>query len=207
MGRFIDLSGQKFNRLLVLKRSNHFGVGRKKVYWECKCDCGTLVTAVSSDIRHGHTKSCGCWNRDQTRHRDITHNPTTTTLGFGVAAFNRVFKIYQQNARKAGRDFTISRDVFYKLINQDCYYCGSSPTNMVKNPHKNGHCIYNGIDRLDSTKGYTEENVVPCCVECNFMKKNMLPEKFINQIISIYNHRVVGTPTAIYGEMKICGML
>jgi len=54
--RLIDLKGQTFGRLQVLERS-----GRK---WLCQCGCGSTSIADGRDLRHGHTKSCGCLRRD-----------------------------------------------------------------------------------------------------------------------------------------------
>ena len=45
----------------------------------------------------------------------------------------------------------------------------------------------NGIDRKDSTKGYSIDNCVPCCPMCNKMKQTFTEEEFLNQIAKIYN--------------------
>lgn len=61
MGTFKDLSGQKFNRLTVIKRvpkPEH--LKRNCVYWLCKCDCGGETILATSEITKGGTKSCGC---------------------------------------------------------------------------------------------------------------------------------------------------
>ena len=67
MGKIIDIKGQKFNRLYVQEY-----VGKNKRHnamWRCICDCGNEIVAVSSDIRTGHTKSCGCYHIDKiTKH-------------------------------------------------------------------------------------------------------------------------------------------
>lgn len=54
---FIDISGLKFERLTVLKRSK---TKNKKAMWDCVCDCGGKVTVAGGNLRNGHTKSCGC---------------------------------------------------------------------------------------------------------------------------------------------------
>ena len=64
MGKFIDLTGQKFDRLTVVRRaeSRIKPNGSKVTQWWCKCDCGNenLVLVSSSNLVNQHTKSCGC---------------------------------------------------------------------------------------------------------------------------------------------------
>lgn len=54
----IDITGQKFGRLTVVKKSNI----RKdrKVCWECLCECGSEIIAVGKGLRLGLIQSCGC---------------------------------------------------------------------------------------------------------------------------------------------------
>jgi hypothetical protein len=66
MGDFINRTGQRFGKLVVLKEN-----GRnvhKKVMWECICDCGNTVTTVSGALANGSTKSCGC-SKGYIKHR------------------------------------------------------------------------------------------------------------------------------------------
>jgi hypothetical protein len=66
MTTFIDLPpGTQFNRLTVIKRAKNSADGY--VRWVCRCDCGTVVTVYSSNLRHGLSKSCGCYNREVLR--------------------------------------------------------------------------------------------------------------------------------------------
>lgn len=61
MGKFIDLTGQRFGRLLVM---NLYGKTKKgESTWLCKCDCGSERVVVSSSLRRGFTKSCGCFHK------------------------------------------------------------------------------------------------------------------------------------------------
>lgn len=64
MGKFIDLTGKKFGKLTVLKRSN-FSVPRRGVYWNCICECGNVVDVESQHLRSGKKKSCGCWYKER----------------------------------------------------------------------------------------------------------------------------------------------
>lgn len=72
MGKFIDLTGQKFNRLTVLYRVENSI--ENKAQWACLCDCGNRIITTGKSLRSGNTKSCGCWNIDQLHNRckDIT---------------------------------------------------------------------------------------------------------------------------------------
>lgn len=62
MGKFIDLTGQRFGRLVVVNRieNNKYGETR----WHCRCDCGNEIDVFGGNLRKGHTKSCGCLIKD-----------------------------------------------------------------------------------------------------------------------------------------------
>jgi len=63
--RTLDLTGQKFNMLLVEKMIGFVECanGTKKSICKCLCDCGNRTIKVASDIKSGNTKSCGCLNK------------------------------------------------------------------------------------------------------------------------------------------------
>jgi hypothetical protein len=57
MPRLIDLTGETFDRLLVVKH----------IYgsqWRCACECGAEVVALSQNLRSGRQRSCGCLKRE-----------------------------------------------------------------------------------------------------------------------------------------------
>ena len=74
MSKFIDLTGQRFGRLLVM---HHYGKSKNwQSTWLCKCDCGAEVVVVSQDLRNGHTKSCGCLRKEASiKHGLCATNP------------------------------------------------------------------------------------------------------------------------------------
>jgi hypothetical protein len=53
-----DLIGRQFGRLIVLSRFDSYR--GKKILWNCACDCSNTVVVIGSDLKSGHTKSCGC---------------------------------------------------------------------------------------------------------------------------------------------------
>lgn len=63
-------------------------------------------------------------------------------------------------------DFAIKKEEFATLCRSACWYCGD-------------HSSLNGLDRIDSNKGYTLDNVIPCCSLCNSSKGKKTVEEFL----------------------------
>lgn len=71
---FQDLRGQTFGRLLVLKRGENSSNGQVK--WDCVCSCGNFVIVLAGHLSSGHTRSCGCFQKDrahETHFKDLTN--------------------------------------------------------------------------------------------------------------------------------------
>lgn len=67
-----DITGQRFGRLVVVKRygTNH----DKRATWLCQCDCGKTVVVAGKQLRRGYTKSCGCLSRDISTKTIVSYN-------------------------------------------------------------------------------------------------------------------------------------
>lgn len=63
MGKFIDLTGQKFGRLEVMARAENSKLGQAR--WSCRCKCGSITVADSRNLRSGGTTSCGCYRQEK----------------------------------------------------------------------------------------------------------------------------------------------
>lgn len=61
-GHRIDLTNQKFGRLIVLE-IDHIDKN-STVFWKCRCECGKECIARSSMLRNGKKQSCGCLKRE-----------------------------------------------------------------------------------------------------------------------------------------------
>lgn len=68
---FLNLSGKRFLRLTVLERD--FNDINSRVRWICKCDCGKTISAFSSNLVMGYTKSCGCYGAQRRSESHTTH--------------------------------------------------------------------------------------------------------------------------------------
>lgn len=70
-----NLTGMRFGRLVVTDISHSDKSG---VYWNCKCDCGSIVTVKSAYLKNGDTKSCGCLKIDTISNLTKTHGMSKT---------------------------------------------------------------------------------------------------------------------------------
>lgn len=172
MAQFIDLSGQLFGITTALRRTTNSKAGRTRFI--CRCDCGRTHIAHASNLRDGQTKSCGCL-------------PPPNQLAYGESGLNRKFRSMKYRAKKRNNIVEITRDEFYMLSQLNCHYCDSIPNQVCTEGF--GKFIYNGLDRINSAKNYTLDNIVPCCGRCNEMKMHYSQEEFYNHIIKIIKHR------------------
>jgi len=77
MAGFIDLTGQRFERLVVVSRATNNDEGSAR--WNCLCDCGGTTIALCRDLRSGNTHSCGCFCKDRIREVNSTHGMSETS--------------------------------------------------------------------------------------------------------------------------------
>lgn len=79
----LDLTGQRYGRLVVLGYSDT--LGGRLARWHVRCDCGTETVALAKTLRNGGTTSCGCRNREaaaeRARERNATDNPAKYRWG------------------------------------------------------------------------------------------------------------------------------
>lgn len=74
----IDLTWKRFGRLIVCSYAGKRINGNTK--WLCRCDCGNTVIALSTGLRNGSTKSCGCLQRKLAKEQNTTHGKSKTRL-------------------------------------------------------------------------------------------------------------------------------
>lgn len=167
----IDLTGKRFGILTVIKRvypNSKSGYPR----WLCKCDCGIEKILCGCTLRRGHTKSCGCLRR----------------LRPGLSGMRGLISCYKLIAKKKGREYTLTEEQFEEITKKKCHYCGTKPRQIYDTISNSGKYVHNGIDRIDNLKGYTIDNVVPCCKFCNAAKNIRTLPEFKDWVKRIYNH-------------------
>ena len=139
---------------------------------DCLCKCGNIAQVSVSQIASGKAKSCGCLSRAA-----LERNVSKHEAGFGA-----VLRVYEYSAKERGLEFNLSRETFEHLTASNCTYCGVEPLQFQT---RFSEFKYNGIDRVDNTKGYVIENCVPCCKTCNRMKDTLSLDEFKSHIAKV----------------------
>lgn len=188
-----ELIGQKWGRLTIVggyDTSGHITAsGKKQTTVMCDCECGTKnKKIVLIHLTQGHTKSCGCLAREVR-----SQNGKKVGEKFGLLT---KYSLVERSARSLFKDYMKRHDGsltfvdFFALTQQPCFYCGLEPRQKysISRKHRGteeSEFVYNGLDRIDSNKGYDLDNVVPCCKACNFAKHTSLPDNFYVRMIQI----------------------
>lgn len=179
MGKFEDLTGQKFGRWTVLELYDKDG---KSTFWKCQCGCGKVSIVRAANLKRNRTHSCGCLRGELISAR--------VSKSFAESAINRLFGAYERGAKDRDLEFSLTKQQFVELTQRNCYYCGIEPYSIYKS-RGNGRYIYNGIDRVNNTQGYSIENCVPCCKNCNYAKGTKTQSEFFKWLKRAYEHLTI----------------
>lgn len=173
---FNDLTGERFGRLKVIKFSGYIEQSKRKYpQWLCKCDCGKEKIVSARNLLAKNTSSCGCIRGFQ----------------YEKSASHSLYSSYRLRSIKKGHEFSLTEDEFINLTSQNCYYCGREPLQDYNPVNCPNNYIYNGLDRVDSSKGYTIDNCVPCCKYCNQAKSTMSIDEFLTFIERVYKWNIL----------------
>jgi 5-methylcytosine-specific restriction endonuclease McrA len=178
-----DEIGKIYGRLTVVrqapKRIKKSGQSDPHAYWICQCSCGNSAIVSGSSLRTGNSTSCGCRRREAFKPK---------TLPPGEAAANRAISVMMKNAANRGIDWLLTMESVRSIMAMNCHYCANPPSNISKASRINGNFTYSGIDRVNSSVGYIESNVVPCCFKCNNAKSDIGVEEFKEWARQLYEN-------------------
>lgn len=141
--KLTELSGERFGRLLVVKRADNIG---RKAAWVCACDCGNTSTVRAEHLSQGRVVSCGCY-------RDAKLSKVATTHG---RSRTRIYRIWRNMKNRCewdkwpewhlygGRGITVCRSwsESFEAFFADMGDCPPS----------------HSIDRIDGDRGYEPGN-------------------------------------------------
>lgn len=176
--RRVNLVGQVFGPWEVIafdEQRSLYGKGKRGLprlvnHWKIRCViCARTATMQGANLKTFavHCKGCaGCKGRPK-----------------GYAGLFSLYRRYCYSTKKTNRAFGLTLDEFQILTSSACHYCGKAPS-MIEKPSQQewGFYAFNGVDRKDNTKDYTSENCVPCCMDCNFAKRDTTYDAFCSYI-------------------------
>ena len=143
-----DLAGKRFGRYTVIDEvySVRTCSGIKLRAWNCVCDCGNKSVVRGSILRSGSVKSCGCYNEDTRKVRNITHGMTDTrTYSVWQGMISRIsYKSCPNYHRYGGRGITC--DPKYRTF--EGFYSDFGELDPLLQ-----------MDRRDNDKGYFKGNI------------------------------------------------
>lgn len=197
--------GQKINRLTT--------ISYKDGKWFCECECGNTVDVETNKLTNGNTKSCGCLKSEIASANSFKLIAGRRQFTPQIASGRRVWKNYCYRDKNC----TITFNEFFILSKQNCFYCGIAPNTKYnlfiaasstssEKAKKEGLFIYNGMDRIDSSKYHTIDNVVPCCNDCNRAKNDRTTNDFLQwannlQIIEFNPINIINIPFPTNGSL------
>jgi hypothetical protein len=143
MTKYIDLVGQKFGKLTVIKKVEHLpNSTSRSAKWLCVCDCGKQISTISNSLRSGRAKTCGC---SAGQHQIIHGKTKTPEFVLWTAMIERCRNPNHRAYKNYGsRGITVC-DSWHTFQN---FY-----DDMCPRPSPNLQ-----LDRLNNNLGYSKEN-------------------------------------------------
>jgi len=105
--------------------------------------------------------------KEHKRKYAIKYRKTSETYKKYCDTPNYAYTQYKASSKTRKLLFDITFEDFLTFWRIPCYYCNDSIETI-------------GLDRIDSSKGYIINNIVSCCTKCNYMKRDLNKEDFIN---------------------------
>lgn len=179
----IDLKGMRYGRLVAIESAGKTKSGN--TLWLCKCDCGNEVIVSISNLRNGHTKSCGCYAAEQKRARKprLTHG----------MSYTRLYTIWQ-GVKQRCLDENSPAYKIYGAVGITICDEWLNFENFKEWALKNGYKENLTIDRIDNNGIYTPSN-------CRWItQKEQNRNKKCNHFLTAYgNTRTLGEWREITG--------
>ena len=165
--RYKDLTGQRFNRLVVLE---HIVKDDKEhTYWRCLCDCGNETIARSDALKSGAKQSCGCFHKEIMP--DILRNVVDTRIKTHGKTKTRLYGVWNS---MCSRCYVVTNSAYKNYGGRGIKVCDEWRNNFqafsdwaMENGYDpnapKGVCT---IDRIDYNKDYSPDN-------CRFVDMKM----------------------------------
>lgn len=195
MGKIVDLTRQRFGRLIVIEKAGHSKGNR--LQWLCKCDCGNFKITTSSDLKSGKVRSCGCLRKETTskmaksRSKSrIKHNKSNT----------RIYRIWSTMKQRCYNSKCFSYKWYGKKGIKICDEWKNNFIFFYNWAIDNGYKENLSIDRIDVNGNYEPSN---CRWVDNIIQQN---NKTNNKIIIYKNKKYTMSQLSKILNLKYCNI-
>ena len=180
-----QLIGKRFGRLVVLSlRHVQRSPGRWIYMALCWCTCDTELEVLSSSLRAGRTKSCGC---DKSRYAKTTGDRNVGFKGFREIRA-KFWHGYRQGAARRGIEFRLTMEYAWGLFETQDRKCALSGVPIGFGTLAKGAHTSASLDRLDHLEGYVEGNVQWVHKQVNVLRNTLPVVEFIEWCRRISKH-------------------
>lgn len=171
MGKFIDLTGNKYGKLLVLNERIYYidKQNKQRFKWKCQCDCGNICYVDSASLKRGNTRSCGCLQK-----QIASENGKNSAYKHGMS-HTRLFRIWYQMIDRCEN----AKNKLYPLYGERgisvCEEWHNS-TIFFEWALSNGYKDTLSIDRIDVNGNYEPFNCrwATQKIQCNNTRRNRM---------------------------------
>lgn len=162
-----DLTGRVYGKLTVIKYSHSDKFQHRR--WECRCECGNISCVDTSQLNSKNTTSCGCMgSKSGNRRGELAYNYS----GYRDITGSRWYSLIS-GAKSRKLDVFINKEDVWCKFEKQMFLCALSklPISFKDNTAS--------VDRIDSGKHYTPDNIQIIHKDINRMKNNFNQEYFI----------------------------
>lgn len=195
MSDFIDITGQRFGRLIAIEKT--VSTDKKGMtMWKCKCDCGNIVAVRGRDLRNGNTMSCGCYHSEQVLD-DLTGQKfgKLTVLRRDDNKLTKNYKRHWICKCECGNEISVSSTTLKSGKDIPCIPYknppGVSALKMLYRNYNRG-AIYRNLSfelSLDEFELLTKKNCFYCGAEPSFIAKKLKDTYVYNGVDRVDNKK------------------
>jgi hypothetical protein len=171
--RFVDITGQRFGRLVVesFSHKEKSPGGFEKYFWKCKCDCGNTKIVGKGHLTTNKIRSCGCLSRRK-------GNECPSFCGYKEIS-GKLLYIIKKGAEDRDFEYALSNEYLWELFLKQNRKCALTGLEIGFETTSRSNDRTASLDRIDSVKGYIKGNVQWVHKDVNMMKQNYTQNRFL----------------------------
>ena len=149
MSKEVDITGERFGRLLILGKTDQRRGAHNASVWKAICDCGNVVFTTKTNLRD--TKSCGCLKHETTVAHNMKHGECEN-------GHSRLYKIYHNIRSRCYNASSTEYENYGGRGIKMCELWKDNPAGFFEWARSHGYSDDLTIDRIDVDGDYAPDN-------------------------------------------------